>query len=117
MNKDESDAYYNLVSLLVEGHPDVEVDFANAYKYSNYITAKGHTYGTYIFAMLNEYQLGSVVKSCEITIEFFKQVAERNLISKRKFDLAARMYKDGYYQSAALMYIELAEEGFEVIHI
>jgi TPR repeat protein len=115
MNKDEADAYYNLVSLLIEGNPEIDVDFANAYKYSNYITAKGHTYGTYVFAMLNEYQLGSVVKSCEITIEFFKQVAERNLISKNKFDLAAKVYKEGNYKIAALLFIELAEEGFEVI--
>lgn len=64
--------------------------------------------------MMNEYQLGSIVKTCEITVEFFKQVSERNLIAKRKFDTAIKMYREGFYKIAALIYIELAEEGFEV---
>jgi hypothetical protein len=46
-------------------------------------------------------------------VEFFKQVAERNLVSKRKFDLATRYYREGFYKISALLYIELAEEGFE----
>ena len=117
LSKDDPDAYYNMVTLLIEGNDSIQVDFANAYKYSNLISVKGHTYGTYIFAMLNEYQLGSIIKTCEITIEFFKQVAERNLSAKRKFDLASKMYKEGYYKIAALIYIELAEEGYEVINI
>jgi hypothetical protein len=64
--------------------------------------------------MMNEYQLGSLVKTCEITVEFFKQVSERNLFAKRKFDTAIKMYREGFYKIAALIYIELAEEGFEV---
>lgn len=64
--------------------------------------------------MMNEYQLGSIVKTCEITVEFFKQVSERNLFAKRKFDTAIKMYREGFYKIAALIYIELAEEGFEV---
>ena len=114
LGKDDPDAYYNMITVLIEGNDAIQVDFANAYKYANLVTVKGHTYGTYLFAMLNEYQLGSIIKTCEITIEFFKQVAERNLCAKRKFDLASKMYKEGYYKIAALIYIELAEEGYEV---
>lgn len=65
--------------------------------------------------MLNQYQLGSIIKTCEITIEFFKAVAERNLSSKRKFDNAIKFYREGYYQVSALLHLELAEEGHEVI--
>lgn len=64
--------------------------------------------------MLNEYQLGAVIKTCEITVEFFKQVAERNLVAKRKFDNAIKFYREGLYRISALMYLELAEEGYEV---
>jgi TPR repeat protein len=114
---EESDAYFNMASLLAEGNGVIEVDFANAYKYSNYIAAKGHTFGTHFFAMLNEYQLGGLIKTCEITVEFFRQVSERNLISKRQFELAIKMYREGYHKIAALIYVELAEEGFEVYNI
>ena len=65
--------------------------------------------------MMNEYQLGSVIKTCEITIEFFRAVAERSLPSKKKFDLALKHYKDANFKTAALLYLELAEEGHEVI--
>lgn len=111
---DDADAYYNFATLLTEGNDFIGVDFPNAYKYSNFIAAKGHTFGVHFFGMLNEYQLGSVIKSCEITIEFFKQVSERNLASKRLFDLGIKYYREGYTRIAALIYIELAETGFEV---
>jgi hypothetical protein len=116
IGKDDADAYYNMITLLTEANDYIDVDFSSAYKYANMVTLKGHTFGTYMFAMLNEYQLGSVVKTCEISIEFFKQVSERNLTAKKKFDLAYKLYKDGYYKIAALIYLELAEEGFEVIY-
>lgn len=67
--------------------------------------------------MLNQYQLGSIINSCEITIEFFKQVAERNLLSKYKFDMGFKNYKEGFQKISALIYMELAEEGYEVIFI
>jgi hypothetical protein len=115
IGKDDADAYYNMITLLTEANDEIGVDYSTAYKYANLVTLKGHTFGTYMFAMLNEYQLGAVVKTCEISIEFFKQVAERNLSAKKKFDIAVKLYKDGYYRIAALIYLELAEEGFEVI--
>jgi hypothetical protein len=114
VGKEESDAYFNIITLLTEANDVIDVDFSTAYKYANLVTLKGHTFGTYMFAMLNEYQLGAVVKTCEISIEFFRQVAERNLSAKKKFDMAIKFYKDGYYRIAALIYLELAEEGFEV---
>lgn len=104
-----------MATLLTEDNKDIEVDFNTAYKYSNVIASRGHTFGTHFFAMLNKYSLGSVISSCEITIEFFRAVAERSLPSKRKFDLAYKYYKEGLHKVAALLYMELAEEGHEVI--
>ena len=103
-----------MVSLLIEGNDDIKVDYATAYKYSNFIAARGHTFGTYIFGMLNHYNLGSMIKSCDITVEFFKQVAERNLISKKRFELAIKMYMEEYYKLSALLFVQLAEEGIDV---
>ena len=111
---EDSDSYFNLISLLIEGNDQIIVDVGQAYKYANFITGKGHTFGTHIFAMLNQFQLGSIIKTCEITIEFFKAVSERNLISKKKFDNSIQFYKQGHLQVSALIHLELAEEGHEV---
>lgn len=64
--------------------------------------------------MMNEYKLGSLINTCEITVEFFRTVAERNSFSKRKSDYALKAYKRKSHKQAALIYLELAEEGHEV---
>ena len=64
--------------------------------------------------MMNDYKLGSLINTCEITIEFYKAVAERNLLSKRKSDLALSFHKKKSHKISALLYLELAEEGHEV---
>lgn len=112
--QEDADAYYNLITLLLEGNDEIKVDYQTAYKYSNFIAARGHTFGTHIFGMMNEYNLGSMIKSCDITIEFFKQVADRNLVSKKRFELATKMYMEDYYKLSALLFIQLAEEGMDV---
>ena len=65
-------------------------------------------------AMMNDYKLGSLINTCEITVEFFKVVAERNFLSKLKSDQAIKAYKKKSPKLAALLYLELAEEGHEV---
>ena len=42
-----------MITLLAEGNDKIEVDFPNAYKYANFIAAKGHTFGTYFFGNKN----------------------------------------------------------------
>jgi hypothetical protein len=64
--------------------------------------------------MMNDYKLGSMINTCEISIEFFRSVSERNSYSKKKSDLAVRSFKKKSYNLAALLYLELAEEGHEV---
>jgi hypothetical protein len=46
---EENDAYFNQASLLLEGSGKIQTDFGSAYKYLNYVAAKGHTFGTYMF--------------------------------------------------------------------
>lgn len=63
---------------------------------------------------MNDYKLGSLINTCEITVEFFRAVSERNFLSKRKSDLAIKAFKKKSHKLAALLYLELAEEGHEV---
>lgn len=49
---EDSDAYFNMATLLTEGNGEIDVNFSDAYKYSNFIAAKGHTFGTYWFSNL-----------------------------------------------------------------
>lgn len=96
---------------MIEDNGVIQVDIPTAHKYANLITAKGHTFGTHYFANMNHYQIGALLNVCEITVEFYKAVAERSMDSKRKFDLAANSYLNGNYKQSALAYLELAEEG------
>ena len=112
--QEDSDAYYNLATLLIEGNSEIQIDYQTAYKYANFIAARGHTFGTYVFAMLSHYNLGAMISTCDITIEFFKQVGERNIISKKRFELAIKLYNDEYYKLSALLFVQLAEEGIDV---
>lgn len=97
--------------MLTEDNGEIKVDIPTAHKYANIIAAKGHTFGTHYFASMNDYKLGAILNSCDITIEFYRAVAERSHDSKKKFDLAAKAYLDKNYRQAALLYMELAEEG------
>lgn len=88
-----------------------------AYKYSNILASKAHTFGTHMFAALNDYTIGSVVESCEVTNEYYKMVSERNLISRNKNNAANIAYRNKNYKTAALLYTELAEEGHQFADI
>ena len=48
---EENDAYFNQATLLIEGNGVIDIDYASAYKYLNFVAAKGHTYGTYMFGI------------------------------------------------------------------
>ena len=64
--------------------------------------------------MMNEYNIGSVINSCDITINFFQNVADKSITSKNNFNLANDYYLHKHYKSAFLLYLELAEEGIEL---
>lgn len=48
---EENDAYFNQATLLLEGVGNIDIDYSSAYKYLNFVAAKGHTYGTYMFGI------------------------------------------------------------------
>lgn len=110
-NLDDSDTYFNLLTLLIEDNGDIDVDIVNAHKYASLIASKGHTFGSYFLANLIEYKLGSILNSCDINIEYFRSVSERSFESKKKFDIAFKSYINKNYRTSALLYLELAEEG------
>ena len=62
---------------------------------------------------MNDYSLGSSIDACEISMELYKTVAERNTSSRKKYSLALKSYKEGNYRTATLIFSELAEEGHQ----
>ena len=67
--------------------------------------------------MMNYFKIGSLIDSCDITIEFFKETASRSIENKIKFENALLNYKNKNYRSSLLIYLELAEEGIESAQI
>lgn len=110
----DHEGYYNLMTLLLEGGKGITPDFSSAYQYAGIAADGGKTFAQYIFAMMNHYKIGSLLKVCDAYIQFFKVIAERNVYDKMKFDMAISNYYNKNYKSAALLYIELAEEGSEI---
>ncbi len=80
LEKKDDNACYDIMTLLLEGKNEIKHDYKTAYSYANQIAAKGHTFGSYLFAMMNEYNIGSVINSCDITINFFQNVTENMII-------------------------------------
>ena len=110
-HNNDLDAYYDLMTLLIEDNGDIEVDINTAHKYSSLLASKAHTYGTYYSAMLNHYKLSSLMMNCNTNVKLYKLVAERNVLFKQLFDKAMQMYLNGQYKNALLMFIGLAEQG------
>ena len=54
----------------------VPKDFNLAYKYANYLTLKNRSYGTYILAMMNDYNINAKLFSCEENLNFFRATSE-----------------------------------------
>jgi TPR repeat protein len=111
LNADDMESYYNYVTILTEDNGSTTVDIPTAHKHANIVAAKGHTFGTYYFAAMNNYKIGAVVDSCDITNELYRVVSERSIESKYKYDLATKAYSEGNIKMSSLLFLELAEEG------
>ena len=118
--KDNS-AVYDMTYLLMENYKKdkklAEKDISKAYDHASKLAAVDFTFGTYLYAMMNQYSLGSTVKSCDINIKFFISICEKNLYIKYLYDLAFKYYKNKMYRKAFLLYLELAEGGSEKAQI
>ena len=91
----------------------VPKDFNLAYKYANYLTLKNRSYGTYILAMMNDYNINSKLFSCEENLNFFRSTSDTNIDTINRVKLSRKLYENKKYKSAFLIMMELALEGHE----
>ena len=91
----------------------VPKDFNLAYKYANYLTLKNRSYGTYILAMMNFYNINAKLFSCEENLNFFRTTSDTNIDTINRVKLSQKLYESQRYKSAFLIMMELAFEGHE----
>ena len=91
----------------------VPKDFNLAYKYANYLTLKNRSYGTYILAMMNDYNINSKLFSCEENLNFFRSTSDTNIDTINRVKLSRKLYENKKYKSSFLIMMELALEGHE----
>ena len=117
----DSSAIYDTIYLLIQNQKDdknlIEKDYSKAYSHASSLASKDFSFGTYFYAMMNQYSIGASIKSCDINIKFFISICEKNLYIKYLYDLAKKYYKNKMYRKAFLLYLELAEGGSEAAQI
>ena len=110
-------ARYDMAFLLIENNKKdkklLEKNVDKAYEQVSKLAAVNFNFGTYLYAMMNQYSIGSTIKSCDINIKFFISICEKSLYNKYLYDLAFKYYKNKMYRKAFLLYLELAEGGSE----
>ena len=117
----DSSAIYDTIYLLVQNQKNdkklIEKDYTKAYNHASNLAAKDFSFGTYFYAMMNQYSIGASIKSCDINIKFFISICEKNLYIKYLYDLGMKYYKNKMYRKAFLIYLELAEGGSEAAQL
>jgi len=117
----DSSAIYDTAYLLIQNINDdknlISKDYTKAYNHASNLAAKDFSFGTYFYAMMNQYSIGASIKSCDINIKFFISICEKNLYIKYLYDLAFKYYKKKMYRKSFLIYLELAEGGSEAAQI
>lgn len=90
----------------------VKRDYKQAVRYFNLASQNGHLLAVYNLAQMHATGVG-VPRSCHMAVELYKNVCERGRWSTL-FDGAYRQYQEGKVDSALLIYLTLAELGYEV---
>ncbi|OCT65104.1 hypothetical protein XELAEV_18041346mg [Xenopus laevis] len=90
----------------------VKKDYKQALKYFNLASQGGHILAFYNLAQMHATGTG-VMRSCHTAVELFKNVCERGRWSERLMT-AYNGYKNGNANTAAVQYLLLAEQGYEV---
>jgi SEL1 protein len=90
----------------------VKRDFKMAIKWFQAASQSGHVLAYYNLAQMHATGTG-VLRSCTTATELFKSVAERGRWSNM-FIEAFNLYKQGHVEQAFMMYLYLAELGYEV---
>lgn len=104
---------YNILQVNLIGNINNINDIKKAYQFSNFLAINNHLYGTYVFAMMNKFKINSRLHSEQLNYKFFKYIAERNLLSRKRFDYSIKCYKEKKYKRAYLLFVELAFEGMK----
>ena len=111
----DSAAYYDMVYLLLENQKQdknrIKTDYDKAYKYASHLASQSLSFGTYLYAMMNQYNIGAMINSCDINLPFFKSIVGNSLYIKYLTDLAYEYYNNKMYRKSFLIYMELAELG------
>ena len=117
----DSSAIYDAAYLLIQNINNdknlISKDYTKAYNHVSSLAAKDFSFGTYFYAMMNQYSIGASIKSCDINIKFFISICEKNLYIKYLYYLEYKYYKKKMYRKAFLIYLELAEGGSEAAQI
>ena len=111
------DSSYLLITNTKKEKKLLEKDYTKAYNHVSKLATLDYSFGTYFYAMMNQYSIGSSIKSCDINIKFFISICEKNIYIKYLYDLAIKYYKNKMYRKAFLLYLELAEGGSEAAQI
>lgn len=90
----------------------VKKDYKQALKYFNLASQGGHILAFYNLGQMHATGTG-VMRSCHTAVELFKNVCERGRWSERLM-IAYNSYKNGNANTAAVQYLLLAEQGYEV---
>jgi SEL1 protein len=90
----------------------VKRDFKMAIKWFQAASQSGHVLAYYNLAQMHATGTG-VLRSCTTATELFKHVAERGRWSNM-FTEAFHLYKQGHIEQAFMIYLYLAELGYEV---
>lgn len=90
----------------------VKRDYKQALRYFNLASQSGHVLAVYYLAQMHASGTG-VTRSCHMAVELYKNVCERGRWSTL-FDAAYSQYKAGKVDSALIIYLMLAELGYEV---
>ena len=113
----DSGAILDSIYLIINDKKATDKDYTKAYNKASTLAASDNTFGTYFYAMMNQYSIGASIKSCDINIKFFISICEKNLYIKYLYDLAMKYYKKRMYRKSFLIYLELAEGGSEAAQI
>lgn len=90
----------------------VKQDYAMALKWFQAASQSGHVLGYYNVAQMHATGTG-VLRSCTVAAELYKIVAERGQWSDL-FTKAFQLYTQGHIEQAFMIYLHLAELGYEV---
>ena len=94
---------------------NVTFSFSDAYDYFKQAAEKGHTFSAYNIAIMHFLGIGTF-ESCQIAQTFLKHVADVGQ-NTQELKTAYSLVLDGRPREAALIYMELAEQGLAVAQL